>query len=332
MRCLVAGTPEVAVVALRAICSSDHEVIGVLTRPAAQTGRGRRVQASPVAQFAEELGLPVLAPERLSEPGFQEVIRQMQPDCCPVIAFGGLIPPELLDLPKHGWINEHFSLLPAWRGAAPVNYALMAGDAQTGVTTFRIEEGLDTGPILKQRSHIISPRDTAGSLLEALSSLGAQLLVETLDELAAGSVSAQPQPSTGISVAPRLRTEQARVDWSHSAAVIDRLVRAMTPAPGAWTQVLDQEDHARVHRLNIGPVEPDVPLDVPLDVQGDLQRGALAPGQVIARGQHVWVGTGDNPVRLSQVQPAGKRWMTAAEWLRGLRGHMPTFRFDDAGD
>ena len=290
----------------------------MLTRPDAQSGRGRRVQPSPVAQVARELNLLTFTPERLTDPDFEESVHSLQPDCCPVIAFGGLIPQNLLDVPKHGWINLHFSLLPAWRGAAPVNYALLAGDTQTGATTFRIEAGLDTGPILKQRHLDIAARDTAGSLLSSLATIGAELLVETLDRLDEGTLIARPQPTTGITLAPRIHMDQAHIDWSASAVAIDRLVRAMTPAPGAWANVVNLDaltlDAVTLDRVNIAPVELDTgPAD-------------LAPGAIATSSKHVWVGTGDTPVRLTDVQPAGKRWMPASDWLRGWRGNTPTLR------
>lgn len=303
-------------VALRAILQSNHEVIAVLTRPDAQAGRGRRPTPAPMAQAAGELGIMTLKPERLSDDDFQQTLRDLEPDCCPVIAFGGLIPVDLLDVPKQGWINLHFSLLPAWRGAAPVNHALMAGDAESGVTTFRIDAGLDTGPILKQRRQAIGPRETAGSLLTTLADIGAQLLVATLDELAGGSAVAQPQPTSGISLAPRIQVAQARIDWGQPAVQIDRLIRAMTPAPGAWARVTDD--------VGTNPVAVSKTVKIaPVEVQ--THDVALAPGEILFRAQQVWVGTGDRPVRLTQVQPAGKRWMSAAEWLRGWRGEPPAF-------
>jgi methionyl-tRNA formyltransferase len=192
----------------------------------------------------------------------------------------------------------------------------MAGDAESGVTTFRIEAGLDTGPILKQRRQVIAPRETAGSLLTTLADIGAQLLVATLDELAAGSAVAAPQPTSGITVAPRIQVAQARIDWGQSAVQIDRLIRGMTPAPGAWTSVTEGPG------MNPARVSNTVKI-APVEVQA--QDVALAPGEILLRGQQVWVGTGDRPVGLTDVQPAGKRWMSAAEWLRGWRGEPPTF-------
>lgn len=311
MRCLVAGTPEVAVVALRSILESGHEVVGVLTRPDARSGRGRRFTRSPMATAAAEHGIPVFAPERLTDVEFIETLTQVQPDCCPVIAYGGLIPTPLLDLPRYGWINLHFSLLPAWRGAAPVNHAILAGDTVTGVTTFRIDAGLDTGPILQQREYPIAATDTAGSLLAALAEVGAGVLVDTLNELSAGTLRPLAQPDQGASSAPRLRPEQARIDWQQPSGVVDRLVRAMTPSPGAWTQV---------HGMDRDPVRVGI---APLGLANPPALQSLTPGRITTVGEAVWVGTGDAAVQLTQVQPAGKRWMSAGDWLRGWRGDIP---------
>lgn len=295
-----------ALPALQALLASRHEVVGVLTRPDAPVGRGRQVKASPVGEVARDAGIPVLTPVRLSDPGVDEQLRAWAPDACPVVAYGALVPQSLLDLPAHGWINLHFSLLPAWRGAAPVQAAVRAGDPITGVSIFRIDAGLDTGPVFAQRRVEIADRETSGELLTRLAELGAEVLVDTLDALAAGSATAVAQSADGVSLAPRLTVADARVDWHSSATTIDRLIRAMTPTPGAWTTVDGPGDPAQ-RRL----------LVAPLDAQGT---GVLPPGVVEVRDGGVWVGTGTTVVRLGDVRPAGRRLMPAADWLRGLRG------------
>ena len=233
------------------------------------------------------------------------MIRDLAPDACPVVAYGGLVPADLLSAPTHGWINLHFSLLPAWRGAAPVPWAIRAGDSVTGVSVFRIEEGLDTGPVYAQRSSEIGDRDTAGDLLERLARIGADLLVSTLDAIASGTATAVPQSSVGVSTAPRLRSEDARIDWRQAARTLDRFVRAMTPAPGAWT-TLEGPGQESARRLMVGPV---------LHAGG----AELPPGEVRLVDGAVWVGTGSTAVQLGLVQPAGRRSMHAGDWLRGLR-------------
>ena len=300
MRVVFAGTPDVAVPALRAILASEHDVVAVLTRPDAPAGRGRKLLPNPVAEVAAEAGIEVLKPERARDADFLTRLEQIAPDCAPVVAYGGLIPKAALDVPKHGWINLHFSLLPAWRGAAPVQHAIMAGDDITGACTFQIEEGLDTGPVYGRLTEAIRPTDTSGDLLARLADAGAKLLVATLDGIEAGRLVAEPQPADGVSMAPKLAVEDARVDWAAPAMRVDRVVRACTPAPGAWTTF-------REERLKLRPVR--------LDPSGH----ELAPGLIDVGRDGVRVGTGSHPVLLGEVQPQGKRVMPASDWARGVR-------------
>jgi methionyl-tRNA formyltransferase len=281
------------------LLASDHEVVAVLTRPDARAGRGRTISRSPVAERADAEGLPVLQPRSPREPEFLEQLAALAVDCAPVVAYGALVPPAALDVPRHGWVNLHFSLLPAWRGAAPVQHAIMAGDEVTGASTFRLEAGLDTGPVFGTVTEGIGPRDTAGDLLGRLAVSGAGLLVATLDGIAAGTLVAQPQPSDGISFAPRIESADARVDWWLPAHLVDRRVRGVTPAPGAWTTW-------RGDRLRLGPVQP-------------LPDAALEPGEVAVGPDGVLVGAGRGAVRLGDVQPAGKRLLSAEDWARGAR-------------
>jgi methionyl-tRNA formyltransferase len=274
-------------------------VVAVLSRPDAAAGRGRKVTRSPVAERADVAGIPVLQPRSPREPEFLGQLAELAVDCAPVVAYGALVPPAALDLPRHGWVNLHFSLLPAWRGAAPVQHAIMAGDELTGASTFRLEAGLDTGPVFGIVTEPIGPRDTAGDLLGRLALSGAGLLVATLDGIEAGTLVAEPQPAEGISLAPRIESADARVDWSLPAYVVDRRVRGVTPAPGAWTTW-------RGDRFRLGPIEP-------VDSDG------LEPGGLRVGGDGVLVGTGRGVVRLGDVQPAGKRMLPAADWARGAR-------------
>ncbi len=301
MRLLFAGTPAVALPSLDALLASRHEVVAVLTRPDARAGRGRTLTPSPVKQRALEAGIEVLTPTTLRDPELQERLAALAPDAAPVVAYGNLVPPEVLDLPRHGWVNLHFSVLPAWRGAAPVQHAIIAGDEVTGASTFRIEAGLDTGPVYGTLTETIRPTDTAGDLLARLADAGSGLLVRTLDALEEGILTPVPQPGDGISVAPRLSTEDAQVRWRHPAMAVDRRIRGCTPAPGAWTTLPDGS------RLGLGPVR------LAAEVTG------LAPGAVhVGRGE-VLVGTGTHAVRLGEVRPAGKKAMAAADWARGAR-------------
>jgi len=249
---------------------------------------------------AAEHGLPVLSPNRPSDPEFLASLADLAPDVAPIVAYGGLIPPAALAVPRLGWVNLHFSLLPAWRGAAPAQHALIAGDDITGASAFRLEEGLDTGPVYGVVTEQIQPRDTAGSLLERLAHSGAQLLLATLDGLAAGRLEARPQATDGVSHAPKLGPEDSHIQWSAPAVAVDRLVRGCTPAPGAWTTADGQ-------RLRLGPM-------LPLDTEHGLR-----PGELRAARSEVLVGTGTHALQLDEVQPAGRRAMPAAAWLRGLR-------------
>ncbi|MGW3016621.1 methionyl-tRNA formyltransferase [Streptomyces longwoodensis] len=301
MKLVFAGTPEVAVPALDALISSGrHEVAAVVTRPDAPAGRGRRLVASPVAQRAEEAGIEVLRPGRPRDPEFLERLRQIAPDCCPVVAYGALLPKVALDIPVHGWVNLHFSLLPAWRGAAPVQHALMAGDEITGASTFLIEEGLDSGPVYGTLTEEIRPTDTSGDLLTRLAFAGAGLLAATMDGIEDGTLKAVPQPGDGVSLAPKITVEDARVDWAAPALRVDRVVRGCTPAPGAWTTF-------RGERLKLIQARP-----VP-------ERTDLTPGQLAVGKNDVFVGTGSYAVELLWVQAQGKKPMRAADWARGVR-------------
>jgi methionyl-tRNA formyltransferase len=298
MRVVFAGTPEVALPALDAIVASGHELVGVVTRPDAPSGRGRRLVASPVAQRAEELGVPVLKPAHPRDPEFQQQLRDLAPDCCPVVAYGALLPQSALDIPVHGWVNLHFSCLPHWRGAAPVQHAIWAGDEVTGATTFRIVKDLDAGPVFGVMTERIRPTDTAGDLLGRLAEGGAGLLVTTLDHLAEGTIEARPQQAEGVSLAPKIRVEDARVDWTEPAAAVDRRIRACTPGPGAWSTYAGE-------RIKLGPVT--------------LTDTELPPGVLDVGKNQVLVGTGTQAVRLGDVKAHGRKLMAAADWGRGTR-------------
>ena len=302
MRLLFAGTPEPAVRALRALLGSDrHDVVAVLTRPDAPAGRGRTLTRSPVGRLADAAGIPVLTPPKPSDPEFLDRLRELAPDCCPVVAYGALVPRTALAVPVHGWVNLHFSLLPAWRGAAPVQAAVRHGDDITGATTFQLEPGLDTGPTFGVVTEPINPTDTAGALLDRLATSGAALLLATMDGIADGSLVARPQPVDGVSHAPKVTVADAEVDWTEPATAVDRMVRSVTPEPGAWTTF-------RGTRLGLGPVDPAVP-DPP----------ELKPGRLHVEKRRVLVGTAAGAVRLGDVRPVGKRAMPAPDWARGVR-------------
>jgi methionyl-tRNA formyltransferase len=253
-----------------------------------------------VAQRADELDLPVLKPAHPRDPEFQQRLRALAPDCCPVVAYGSLLPQSALDIPVHGWVNLHFSILPAWRGAAPVQHALWAGEEITGATTFRIVRELDAGPTFGVVTERVRPTDTAGALLRRLAEGGAPLLVATLDGLEDGSIQAHEQPTDGLSFAPKIRVEDAQVVWTEPASAVDRRIRACTPAPGAWSTYAGE-------RIKIGPVR----------IVGNRERPA--PGVLEVEKNAVYLGTGSECVELGEVQAFGKRQMTAADWARGVR-------------
>ncbi|ORW09332.1 methionyl-tRNA formyltransferase [Mycobacterium kyorinense] len=302
MRLVFAGTPEPALPALRRLIDSPrHEVVAVLTRPDAASGRRGHHQPSPVARLALDEGIPVLRPPRPNTAEFVAELSELAPDCCPVVAYGALLRDELLAVPPHGWINLHFSLLPAWRGAAPVQAAIAAGDTVTGATTFRIEPALDSGPVYGVVTETIHPTDTAGDLLERLAVSGATLLETTLDGIADGTLTPVPQPAEGVSIAPKITVEEARVRWDLPAHVVERRIRAVTPHPGAWTMIGDL-------RIKLGPVRVDT--DTP---------NTLQPGQIQTDRRSVRIGTGSQPVQLGEIQPPGKKFMNAVDWARGAR-------------
>lgn len=313
MRLVFAGTPQTAVPSLEALLASRHAVVAVVTRPDAPAGRGRRMTASPVAQRAREAGIEVLQPRRASDPEFLARLGEIAPDCCPVTAYGAMIPDAVLRVPRHGWINLHFSVLPAWRGAAPVQYAILHGDEITGATTFRLVAELDAGPVFGVVTEVVRDIDTAGDLLARLSSAGAGLLVATLDGVESGELEARPQSQDGVSHAPKLTRADARVNWKLPALAIDRLIRACAPAPGAWTTVNGAT-------LKLGPVRRLT--------EADPAWRDMHPGDVRVASGRVVVGTGTTPAQLGDVQPEGKRLMPAADWARGIRSDGQTLELD----
>ena len=301
MRIVFAGTPEPALPSLRRFIESPrHDVVAVLTRPDAAAGRRAKPSPSPVARLALDHGIPLLRPSKPNSDEFIAELSELAPESCAVVAYGALLSARLLAVPAHGWVNLHFSLLPAWRGAAPVQAAIAAGDTVTGATTFQIEPALDSGPVYGVVTETIRPTDTAGDLLGRLSISGAALLETTVDGIADGSLVPVPQPVDGVTVAPKVTVEQARVRWDLPAHVVERRIRAVTPNPGAWTTIGDL-------RVKLGPV-----------TTGDAPT-ALAPGVIHVDRTGVHVGTGSQPVVLGQIQPPGKKLMNATDWARGAR-------------
>jgi methionyl-tRNA formyltransferase len=297
VRIVFAGTPEVAVPSLDALVRSRHEVVGVVSRPDAASGRGKKLTASPVAARAADLGIQTLKPVRPRDDDFVAQLEEIAPDCCPVVAYGALLPQRVLDIPAHGWINLHFSLLPAWRGAAPVQHAIRAGDQITGATTFRIVRELDAGPTFASVREPIRPSDTAGDLLHRLSIIGAMLLVETLDGIEDGTLRAQPQPDADVTYASKISVADAQIDWTKPAESIGRLIRSCTPAPGAWTTFCGER-----FKINATTVTEH----------------SLSPGALLITRRSVQVGTGTTALELTQVQAQGKKPMAAADWARGI--------------
>ncbi|NWL32668.1 methionyl-tRNA formyltransferase [Paenarthrobacter nitroguajacolicus] len=297
MRVLFAGTPAVAVPSLDALVKAGFDVVAVLTRPDAPVGRKRVLTPSPVAGRAMELGIEVIRAAKVDADTTAR-IEEFAPDVAAIVAYGGIVPKAALGVPRHGWVNLHFSLLPAWRGAAPVQRSIIAGDDVTGAVTFQLEEGLDTGPVFGTLTETVRPEDTAGDLLERLSISGAVLLSQTLSAIDAGQ--AAPQPQNGeISLAPKLTLDDGRLDWQQPALALNRRARGVTPEPGAWTTLEGQ-------RVKLEPVtlRPGI-MDLP-------------PGSIRVEGKSVLVGTGSHAVELGRIQPAGKKMMSSADWARGL--------------
>ncbi|MBK0330054.1 methionyl-tRNA formyltransferase [Brachybacterium sp. MASK1Z-5] len=299
MRILFAGTPEVAVPSLRALLDSPHEVVAVLTRPDARSGRGRTLRPSPVRVLAEEEGVPVLTPDSLRGEDVLSQLRALDVEAAAVVAYGNLVPAAALAIPPHGWVNLHFSLLPAWRGAAPAQRAVLAGQESTGMTTFLLEKGMDTGPVLATRDVAIDPFETAGSLLDRMAVDGAPLLVETLDALADGTARPVPQDDEGATRAAKLTPAEAELDLGLPAPEVSARIRGMSPHPGAWTTWEGQ----RMKVLGVEPVRSEAP--------------PLAPGRLHATRTQLLIGTGSEPLALDRIAPAGRRPMRAADWARG---------------
>ncbi|MGW6444429.1 methionyl-tRNA formyltransferase [Lentzea sp. NPDC055074] len=300
MRLVFAGTPEVALPSLRAfIDSSRHDVVAVVTRPDAPSGRGRRLERSPVGALADEHGIEVLTPAKAGDPEFLDRLRALEPDLCPVVAYGNLLPQRTLDVPRYGWVNLHFSVLPAWRGAAPVQASVRNGDDITGASTFRIVKELDAGPVFGVVTEKVRDRDTSGDLLTRLSVSGADLLLSTVDGIEDGSLVAVDQPADGVTYAAKISVEDARLDFTTPAAAVDRLARAVTPEPGAWAEF-------RGERLKLGPVTPVADVTLPA-------------GEVLVERKRVLVGTATTAVALGEVQAQGKKRMAATDWARGVR-------------
>jgi methionyl-tRNA formyltransferase len=299
VRIVFGGTPDVAIPSLDSLVASRHEVVAVVTRPDAPSGRGKKLTANPVARHAAKLGIEVLKPPRPRDEDFVSRLTEIAPDCCPVVAYGALLPQRVLDIPRHGWVNLHFSLLPAWRGAAPVQHAILAGDQITGATTFRIVLELDAGPIFATVTEPIRPDDTAGDLLHRLSLSGARLLVDTMDGIEDGTLTPTPQPESDsqVSYASKINVEDGKIDWTQAAVVVDRLIRACAPAPGAWTTF-------RGERFKIN--------------SAGIADAVLLPGALEITKRSVRVGTGTQALELGEIQAQGKKPMAAVDWARGI--------------
>ncbi len=301
MRVLFAGTPDSAVPVLKYLLDSEHEIVGVLTRPPARSGRGRKLTSSPVAQLAEKAGLPVYTPTTLKDKSQRPDFKALDAEVAVVVAYGLIIPQDLLEVFPHGCINLLYSLLPKWRGASPVQHSRIAGEEITGVTIFRIDEGMDTGPIYAVDPIRVAPQTTADLLLQRLTDTGIKLLPHVLGALETGKAKAHPQPSEGASYAPLLSKADAQIPWNKDASQVANMISAFTSQPGAWTVLPDGS------RISIYPV---------IEMK---DHHTLQPGQVRVSKHEVTVGTGSNDVKLTFVTPAGKREMAADAWGRGQR-------------
>jgi methionyl-tRNA formyltransferase len=289
------GTPDFAVPALRQLIA-HHEVIGVVTQPDRPAGRGGQVQMSPVKLLALEHQIPVFQPEKIRRAEAIEELRRWTPDVYIVAAFGQILPQAVLDIPPHGSVNIHASLLPRWRGAAPIQAAVRAGDTESGITIMKMDAGLDTGPILTQRAIPLAPDETGQSLHDKLSELGGDLLIETLPGYLSGAIQPQPQDDTQATLAPRIQKEEGRINWSSDVASIERTVRAFTPWPGTYTFWNGKQ-------LKI--------------LAGSVAAGTLPPGQVAERNGQITIGTGDGLFLPLRVQLEGRKAVSIEEFVRG---------------
>jgi methionyl-tRNA formyltransferase len=298
------GSPNFSLPSLRALVgrgesqTRPYEVVGVVTQPDRESGRGREIKMPPVKSLALELSLPIMQPEKLKQPEAMEQLRAWSPDLIVVAAFGQILKKEVLDLPRYGCLNVHASLLPRWRGAAPINAAILAGDEETGVTIMRMDVGLDTGPMLAKRSIRLKPDDTAGSVTQALSTLGADLLIETLPRWIAGEIQPQVQDDSLATYAPMLKKEEGKLDFTQTAESLERRVRAFNPWPGAFMEL--DGSVLKIHRVHVE--------------QGNAEAGQ----RLVVQNQPV-VGTGSGLLILDEVQPAGKKSMSGKSFLAGAR-------------
>jgi methionyl-tRNA formyltransferase len=300
MRIVFMGTPDFAVPALRGILEAGHEVAAVYTQPPRAAGRGMALRKSPVHEIAEQAGLTVLTPARLKSPEEQERFSALRADAAVVVAYGLILPRPILEATRHGAFNLHASLLPRWRGAAPINRAIMAGDSETGVSIMRITEGLDAGPVCRENRVPIGPDETAGELHDALAAKGAALMVEALAELERGGLDCKPQPDEGVTYAHKIDPAEARIDWSLPARDVHNLIRGLSPHPGAWFEV---EMNGKPERIKA--------------LRAVLAGGSGTPGALLDEG--LTIGCGEGALRLTEVQRAGKRPMSADAFLRGVK-------------
>ncbi|HNN14791.1 MAG TPA: methionyl-tRNA formyltransferase [Anaerolineales bacterium] len=297
IRVLFMGSPDFALPTLSALVK-HYDVVGVVTQPDRASGRGRELKAPPVKRLAQELNIPIIQPVKLREPEAMRQVLEWGPDLIVVAAFGQILKKDILDLPQYGCINVHASLLPRWRGAAPINAAVLAGDEETGVTIMKMDVGLDTGPMLAMKSIRIQPDDTAGTLFEALSTLGADLLIETLPAYMESGLMPQPQPEEGATYAPMLKKEDGLLDFTQPAVNLERRVRAMNPWPGAWFEWNGAP--LKVHKAHVG-------------------QGMAAAGKRTVEQNQPAVGTGSGVLILDEVQPPGRKSMNGKAFLYGAR-------------
>ena len=297
IRIVFMGSPDFSLPSLRSLAQT-YQVIGVVTQPDRASGRGRELKAPPVKLLAQELNIPVIQPQKLREPEAKQQLQAWSPDLIVVAAFGQILKKDVLDMPRYGCINIHASLLPRWRGAAPINAAVLAGDEETGVTIMKMDVGLDTGPMLGMKSIRIKPDDTAGSLFETLSTLGADLLIETLPAYMDGKLTPQPQPEEGVTYAPMLKKENGLLDFNQPAVDLERRVRAMNPWPGAWFEW--NGAMLKVHKAHVG-------------------QGKAGAGKRWVEQDQPAVGAGGGVLILDEVQPPGKKPMSGKSFLAGAR-------------